>query len=128
LDVNPAETLSSRKHPKRVKPNSRTKRKNGSFRGLEKFGKYALAVSDFNEKVVGGKSLHLAQLRGQLPDWIELPKSVAIPFGVLKSPGLSSNNDVAKLYNDLVHQADAGAPTSSLNCAKPCWPCARLTN
>jgi alpha-glucan,water dikinase len=75
----------------------------------KKFGKYALAVSDFNEKVVGGKSLHLAQLRGQLPDWIELPKSVAIPFGVFeKVLALSSNKDVAKQYNDLVKQSDAG--------------------
>src|SRR5262249_19744508 len=75
----------------------------------KKFGKYALAISDFNEKVVGGQSLHLAQLRGQLPDWIVLPKSVAIPFGVFeKVLGLSSNKDVVKQYDALVKQADTG--------------------
>jgi alpha-glucan,water dikinase len=44
-----------------------------------------------------------------LADWIELPKSVAIPFGVFeKVLALSSNKDVAKQYEDLVKEADAG--------------------
>jgi alpha-glucan, water dikinase len=75
----------------------------------KKFGKYALALSDFNEKVVGGKSLHLARLHGQLPDWIELPKSAAIPFGVFERVlALSSNKDIAKRCDESVQQANKG--------------------
>jgi alpha-glucan, water dikinase len=111
LDVNPAgdvviqETSAEAREAR--KPEQSGKRKLSLV--SKKFGKYALAISDFNEKVVGGKSLHLARLRGQLPDWIELPKSVAIPFGVFeKALGLSSNKDVVKRYDELVKQADTG--------------------
>lgn len=58
---------------------------------------WALAESDFEEGVVGGKSGNLAKLRGVLPDWINVPTSVAIPFGscerVLKD---KANAEVAK--------------------------------
>jgi alpha-glucan,water dikinase len=111
LDVNPAgdvvikETAAETKEAQHAEP--KVKRKLSLV--SKKFGKYALTVGDFNERVVGGKSLHQAQLRGQLPDWIELPKSVAIPFGVFeKVLALSSNSDVAKRCNELVQQADKG--------------------
>jgi alpha-glucan,water dikinase len=111
LDLNPAgdvvvnEGAAETKEP--LQPGPKGKRKLSLV--SKNFAKYALALSDFNEKVVGGKSLHQAQLRGQLPDWIELPKSVAIPFGVFeKVLALSSNKDVAKRYDDLVQQADKG--------------------
>jgi alpha-glucan,water dikinase len=111
LDVNPTgdvvikETSADKKEPEQ--PAQKEKRKLALV--SKKFGKYALALSDFDEKVVGGKSLHLAQLRGQLPDWINLPKSVAIPFGVFeKVLALSSNKDVAKRCDELVQQADKG--------------------
>ena len=42
---------------------------------------WALAETDFGEGVVGGKSGNLARLRGQLPDWVHVPASVALPFG-----------------------------------------------
>jgi alpha-glucan,water dikinase len=111
LDVNPAgdvviQETSEAKEAR--KPEQTEKRKLSLV--SKKFGQYAIATGDFNEKVVGGKSLHQARLRGQLPDWIELPISVAIPFGVFeKVLGLISNKDVAKPYDDLVKQADTGA-------------------
>jgi alpha-glucan, water dikinase len=44
-----------------------------------------------------------------MPGWIELPKSVAIPFGVFeKVLALNSNKDVAKRCDELLQQADKG--------------------
>ena len=44
-------------------------------------GKFALESSQFNDQVVGGKSKNLELLRGRTPSWIQLPSSVALPFG-----------------------------------------------
>lgn len=111
LDVDPAgdvivrETSGEEEGPKQA--HEKAKKKLSLV--AKRFGKYALGISDFNEKVVGGKSLHLAELRGKLPDWIGLPKSVAIPFGVFeKVLGLESNRDVVKRCDELVQQADKG--------------------
>ena len=74
-----------------------------------RFTKYAVAIEDFDEKIVGGKSCHQAQLRGKLPDWINLPPSVALPFGVFEEVlGLDPNQNVAKRYQQLVQQAEGG--------------------
>jgi alpha-glucan, water dikinase len=74
-----------------------------------RFARYAVALADFNDKIVGGKSCHQAKLRGQLPDWISLPSSVALPFGVCeKVLGLDLNHEVASRYQELVQQAQAG--------------------
>ena len=58
---------------------------------------WALEESAFGEGLVGGKSGNLARLRGQMPDWIHVPASVALPFGscerVLQDP---VNAQVAK--------------------------------
>ncbi len=48
------------------------------------FTTYALSMDEFTEKNVGGKSSHLRQLRGKLPEWISLPTSMAVPFGVFE--------------------------------------------
>jgi len=44
-------------------------------------GRFALDSSEFNDQVVGGKSKNLELLRGRTPNWIQLPASVALPFG-----------------------------------------------
>jgi len=44
-------------------------------------GKYAVGVDEFKDGVVGAKSKNIAGLRGKLPEWINLPASVTIPFG-----------------------------------------------
>ncbi|HSB31709.1 MAG TPA: PEP/pyruvate-binding domain-containing protein, partial [Candidatus Sulfobium mesophilum] len=46
------------------------------------FTTYAVSMDEFTEKNVGGKSNHLRLLRGRLPEWIGLPDSVALPFGI----------------------------------------------
>jgi alpha-glucan,water dikinase len=45
---------------------------------------YAVTNEEFEEGLVGGKSLHLKQLQRRLPNWIHLPASVALPFGTFK--------------------------------------------
>jgi alpha-glucan,water dikinase len=72
-----------------------------------RFAKYALTIDEFNEHVVGGKSYHLARLRGQLPDWIHLPSSVAVPYGVFEKVR-DSNPALVKRYQELVGQAEGG--------------------
>src|ERR1051326_3347481 len=111
LDVNPAgdvimkETSGGEKEPKQAWQ----KEKKKLSLVAKKFGNYALGVKDFDDKVVGGKSLHLAELQAKLPDRIGLPKSVGIPFGVFeKVLRLSANKDVAKRYDEVVQQTDKG--------------------
>jgi len=73
------------------------------------FTEYALGLDEFNEKVVGGKASHLAQLRGKLPISIHLPASVALPFGVFeKVLEHGKNTQVAKRCAELATQAEPG--------------------
>ena len=75
-----------------------------------KFTKYAVSLDEFTDRTVGGKSCHQARLRGKLPDWICLPASVALPFGVFeKVRTLELNKEVAARYAELVWQAENGA-------------------
>ncbi|HYB21924.1 MAG TPA: PEP/pyruvate-binding domain-containing protein, partial [Thermodesulfobacteriota bacterium] len=48
-------------------------------------GVYALSARDFREGLVGRKSRNLQGLKGRLPDWVYLPDSVALPFGVFEA-------------------------------------------
>jgi alpha-glucan, water dikinase len=73
------------------------------------FTTYAVPQSEFSERTVGGKSLHLAQLKAQLPDWIRQPASVALPFGVFeKVLSLDANQNVAVRCRELLQQAQSG--------------------
>ena len=111
LDVNPAGDVVIKESSGNAKEARQVEQKGRARMALvaKKFSKYALPIQEFSDKVVGGKSLHIAQLRDQLPDWIKLPKSVAIPFGVFeKVLALSANIDPAKRCDDLVQQADKG--------------------
>jgi alpha-glucan,water dikinase len=61
-----------------------------------RFTAYAVLARDFQEGVVGAKSHNQARLRGKLPDWINLPPSVAVPFGVFEHVlSLPENRSVA---------------------------------
>jgi alpha-glucan,water dikinase len=79
------------------------------------FTKYAIPLAEFDDKLVGSKSWHQKQLRGQLPDWVHQPGSAALPFGVFeKVLGLEQNREVAKQYGELVKQT-AGGKTEPLS-------------
>ncbi|KAK9854757.1 hypothetical protein WJX84_004423 [Apatococcus fuscideae] len=48
-------------------------------------GSYAIPAEAFSADRVGAKSMNLTQLKGQLPDWIHLPASAALPFGTFEA-------------------------------------------
>jgi alpha-glucan,water dikinase len=66
---------------------------------------YAITGEEFKEGWVGGKSLHLKQLRGRLPDWIGLPVSVALPFGTFeKILSATAGEEIRRRYEGLSSQ------------------------
>ncbi|GBD97615.1 MAG TPA: hypothetical protein ENG83_01570 [Nitrospirae bacterium] len=67
----------------------------------------AISSKDFREGLVGGKSGNLRLLEGKLPDWIHLPVSVALPFGVFEKVLASDNNrKIAERYNELISRIE----------------------
>ncbi len=77
------------------------------------FTKYAVPLTEFDQKSVGSKAWHQACLGGRLPDWIRLPASAALPFGVFeKVLGHEVNRDVAKRYSEQVQQLGDGGTQS----------------
>jgi alpha-glucan,water dikinase len=55
-----------------------------SSAGRPTFTRWVVTQNEFAPGIVGGKSNNLTGLRGRLPDWIHLPASLALPFGVLE--------------------------------------------
>jgi alpha-glucan,water dikinase len=75
-----------------------------------KFTRNAIGMSEFKDSAVGAKACHLAELRQSLPDWIALPESVAVPFGVAeKVLALPANEALAKKHAELLQAANAGS-------------------
>eukprot|EP00775_Hariotina_reticulata_P004810 gene4810-5058_t len=77
----------------------------GSGAGLEL---RVLQEDEFNADVVGAKACNLVVLRQKLPDWILVPRSVALPFGsfeaVLADP---TNADLAAELSGIQQQLEA---------------------
>jgi alpha-glucan,water dikinase len=70
----------------------------------------AVSAADFNENTVGGKSNNLARLQGKLPEWVGLPISVALPFGVFERVLAEDvNQKIAAHYEELTRQVDEKA-------------------
>ncbi len=68
---------------------------------------YVISSADFREGIVGGKSLNLISLKGKLPEWIHLPTSAAIPFGVAeKVLELEINKETAGHVNKLLRDVE----------------------
>ncbi|HZV05028.1 MAG TPA: PEP/pyruvate-binding domain-containing protein [Gemmataceae bacterium] len=51
---------------------------------LAEFAGWVIGQEEFKPDIVGGKSNNLNGLRGRLADWMYLPKSIALPFGVFE--------------------------------------------
>ncbi|MBF0564422.1 MAG: hypothetical protein HQK89_04185 [Nitrospirae bacterium] len=69
------------------------------------FGAYALTMAEFSTATSGLKSNNLAALRGKLPEWITLPRSISIPFGVMEWVlSDSANAGVARDYAGLINE------------------------
>jgi alpha-glucan,water dikinase len=71
------------------------------------FTAYAVTRHDFDENVLGGKSNNLNRLQGNLPPWIGIPRSAAIPFGVFEKVLTDdANKKIAGDYDRLVEQIE----------------------
>jgi alpha-glucan,water dikinase len=57
---------------------------NGSRLAAATFTTWVIGQDQFHPDLVGGKATNLNGLRGRLADWVHLPKSIALPFGVLE--------------------------------------------
>ncbi len=74
-----------------------------------RFREYVLSLERFEEGLVGRKSLNLKLLADQVPSWIFVPRSVAIPFGVFERVReAGSNREKAGHYDRLIGRAEAG--------------------
>lgn len=74
---------------------------------LPGFIDYSIAEKDFKKGLVGGKSLNIANLRGKLPDWIHVPDSLAIPFGIFeKILNSDINKSLANKYAEIKHSLE----------------------
>jgi alpha-glucan,water dikinase len=73
------------------------------------FTVYAVQMDDFTERNVGYKSSNLRRIKEKLPEWIVLPPSVALPFGVFEKVLAEENNkEVAKRYKELTQRIGDG--------------------
>ncbi|MBF0566917.1 MAG: hypothetical protein HQK89_16955 [Nitrospirae bacterium] len=98
--------------------------------GSNRFGAYALTTEEFSTATSGLKSNNLAALRGKLPDWISLPRSVSIPFGVMERVFMDPTNaGLSETYSRLTGEFASKTKTTealpeelpkALNALKEC--------
>ena len=75
-----------------------------------RFVGYAVPSEAFEEQTVGRKSLNLKRLTDRLPDWISVPRSVAVPFGVFDRVRTHGpNRCVSRDYDRLAEQVGVEA-------------------
>ena len=80
---------------------------------------WVLAEEAFAPGRVGGKSLNLAGLRGRVPEWIRLPKSLALPFGTFeRTLADPANRGLRDRYESLLAEAEADR-TAALDRVRP---------
>jgi alpha-glucan,water dikinase len=71
------------------------------------FSGWVIGQDQFAPGIVGGKANNLNGLRGRLPDWVHLPKSIALPFGVLdKVLADERNRDLREKFESLIAAAE----------------------
>ncbi len=82
---------------------------------LPDFSSFTVASRHFNRNIVGAKSNNLNGLRDRLPEWIQLPASLALPFGVFeKTLSHGMNKKTAVRYDALVRKVDEVPQTGRL--------------
>jgi alpha-glucan,water dikinase len=73
------------------------------------FDTWVLTQDRFDAQRVGGKSNNLQALRGRLADWIRLPTSLALPFGVFEHTlEQAENHGLAEALSRLQGRIEAG--------------------
>jgi alpha-glucan,water dikinase len=71
-------------------------------------GPWVVSQDQFTPPIVGGKANNLNGLRGRLPDWIHLPASIALPFGVFdKVLADGPNQELGRKYEGLLAEKEA---------------------
>jgi alpha-glucan,water dikinase len=79
------------------------------------FAGWVIAQDQFASGIVGAKANNLNGLRGRLPDWIHLPKSIALPFGVLDKVLADERNRARRdEYKSLIAATDTDNPSATL--------------
>ena len=74
------------------------------------FRAYAILPADFDKTNVGSKSNNITKLRGKLPEWMGIPSSAALPFGVFeKVLSEKMNEEIAGHYRELTARIDTVA-------------------
>ena len=69
---------------------------------------WAVTQNQFQPALVGAKANNLNGLRGRLPEWIHLPASIALPFGVFEQVlGDDANHDLRGRYEALLAAAES---------------------
>jgi alpha-glucan, water dikinase len=77
------------------------------------FTAYVVTEKDFNWKIVGGKSNNLKRLRNKVPEWISIPGSVALPFGVFERVLVEEKNtEIARHYEDMIQKVNLSTDAS----------------
>ncbi|KAK6160209.1 hypothetical protein DH2020_003590 [Rehmannia glutinosa] len=72
-------------------------------------GRYAISSDEFKNEMVGAKSRNIAHLKGKVPSWVNIPTSVALPFGVFETVLSDNLNEaVAKKLQVLKRELDEG--------------------
>jgi alpha-glucan,water dikinase len=80
-----------------------------------KFTSYAAASKNFTNKIVGGKSLKLLQLKDKIPAWLHIPRSAAIPFcSCERVLAIKANRPLLQSYNELTRILDRNPPQNLL--------------
>lgn len=102
-----------------------------NIKAIDFAGDFAVSMEDFREDLVGAKARNTKALRdalknGGIPDWINLPVSVAIPFGtfehVLASP---ENEKQAETLNKLLSEIDDTTGVTLSASLRSCRRCVR---
>lgn len=71
------------------------------------FTTYAISSKGFSDRLVGGKSNNLIRLQNKMPDWIHLPVSVALPFGIFEEVlAMDMNREISRRYNELLDRIE----------------------
>jgi alpha-glucan,water dikinase len=71
------------------------------------FTAYALSLDEFEETRVGGKAYTIKRMAGRLPDWVDLPSSAALPFGVFERVLThEANKNIAERCGALLKKAE----------------------
>ena len=82
-------------------------------------GKFVVGMDEFAEGVVGAKSRNIAGLREKIPDWVQLPSSVTLPFGTFEHVlGLKENKEVKKELEGKLKEVENRPPVILDQCRK----------